>query len=257
MRRAIPLVLTVACLVQTSSLWAHYHILLPQTASAPRGTPVSFVLQFGHPFEHQFFETSKPESLIVVLPDGKSVDLAATLKKDTIKNSEQKDVAVYRFQYVPEQRGDFIFVVKAAPVWMEEEQLFLRDTVRVTLHVLTQKGWHHSRAKGFDMVPLTRPYGLEPGIVFQAQAILDGKPLASALVEIERMNVAPPKKLPADEQITRSVKTDPNGVATCTMLGPGWWCVTGQRRAGKREHQGKMFPVRERSTLWVFVDESH
>ena len=49
--------------------------------------------------------------------------------------------------------------------------------------------------------------------------------LARALVEIERYNAVVPKELPPDEQITRTAKTDPNGIFTCTLTEPGWWCL--------------------------------
>jgi cobalt/nickel transport protein len=253
MWRAVILATTFLGVVSSAN--AHYHILLPQYAYAERDKAVSFILEFGHPFEHQLFDTSKPDKLVVVSPDGKTADLRTSLKRATIKNSEQKDVAIYRFTFVPRQRGDFSFVAEAAPVWMAEEQMFLKDAVRVTLHVLSQKGWDNSLGQGFEMVPLTRPYGLQPGMVFQAQALFDGKPVSRSLVEIERMNPAPPKDLPADEQITRTVRTDPNGIATCTVIEPGWWSVTARREAGTLDRDGKMFPVRERSTLWVYVDE--
>ena len=53
--------------------------------------------------------------------------------------------------------------------------------------------------------------------------------------------------------MTRLVKTDPNGVATCTLTDTGWWCLTARRDGGQREHEGKMYPVLQRSTLWVHV----
>jgi cobalt/nickel transport protein len=105
------------------------------------------------------------------------------------------------------------------------------------------------------MAPLTRPYGLQPGLTFQAQVLAGGKPLAGALVEVEHYNAAPPKELPPDEQITRTAKTDPSGVVTATLTEPGWWCLAAGRDGGTREHDGKPFPVRQRSILWVFVDE--
>jgi cobalt/nickel transport protein len=108
---------------------------------------------------------------------------------------------------------------------------------------------------GFEMIPLTRPYGLLPGMVFQAQAQFDKKPLAATLVEIERYNPTPPKTLPPDEHVTRAAKTDPNGVVTCTLPDSGWWCLTAQRDGGKKAREGKDHPLRQRTTLWVFVDD--
>jgi cobalt/nickel transport protein len=234
--------------------WAHYHMLLPQVPATARDKSVTFLLQWGHPFEHQLFDAGKPESFVVLAPDRKTTDLLKALKESTLKSPEAKPVVVYHFAFVPPRRGDYAFVLTAPPVWMEEEKEFYQDTVRVSLHVATQNGWDNALDKGFEMVPLTRPYGLQPGMVFQAQARVGGKPLAGALVEIERYNPSPPKELPPDEHITRKVRADPNGVATCTLTEPGWWCITALRDGGVREHQGKKYPVRQRSTLWVYVD---
>ena len=68
-------------------------------------------------------------------------------------------------------------------------------------------------------------------------------------------NAAPPTKLPPDEHITRTVKTDRNGVATATLTESGWWCLTAARTRGTKMRDGKSYPVRQRCTLWVFVDE--
>src|SRR5438132_9819308 len=113
---------------------------------------------------------------------------------------------------------------------MEEEQEFWQDTVKVVLHVQAQKGWDVSTGSGSEIVPLTRPYGLQPGMAFQAVVHQSSqKANGGAFIEIERYNATPPRKLPSDEQITRTVKTDGNGVLTCTLTDPGWWSITAQR----------------------------
>jgi cobalt/nickel transport protein len=234
--------------------WAHYHMLLPQSPAGARDKPVTFTVHWGHPFEHQLFDAGKPEGLVVLSPDRKTTDLLKKLTKATLKSPDGKDVTVYHFAFTPPRRGDFAFVLTTPPVWMEEEKEFYQDTVRVGLHVTTQNGWDNALGKGFELVPLTRPYGLQPGMVFQAQARLAGKPLPGVTVEVERYNPVSPKELPPDEHITRKVKADPNGVATCTLTESGWWCITAVRDGGVREHNGKKYPVRQRSTLWVYVD---
>lgn len=243
-------------LVACSPSRGHFGILLPQSASAPRDKPVSFVYRWGHPFEHQIFDAVKPESVVVVAPDRKQTDLGGALEKMSLTTPEKKKVTAYGFQFTPEKRGDFTFVLTAPPLWMEGEREFYQDTVKVVLHVLAQKAWDNPVGRGFELVPLTRPYGLQPGMVFQAQALVDGKPLAGAVAEVERYNPVPPKVLPPDEQITRRVKTDPNGVLTCTLTDAGWWCVTAERDGGQRERGGKKYRVRQRSTFWVYVDAS-
>jgi cobalt/nickel transport protein len=236
---------------------AHFNMLLPDKASVKKGEPVTFTYQWGHPFEHQLFDAPAPGKLTVLTPDGKATDLTKSLEKTAVAAAEGKKVTAYQLRFTPDQRGDFVFVLQTPPIWMEADEEFFEDTVTVVLHVQAQKGWDAAAADTVQLVPLTRPYGLQAGMTFQARVVgpeSSGK-AAGALVEVERYNPAPPKELPPDEQITRAVKTDPNGVATCTLTEPGWWSVTAYRDGGTREREGKKYPVRQRATLWVFVDE--
>ncbi len=250
---------------------AHFNMLLPQTASGKKGEAVTIIYQWGHPFEHQLFDAPQPQSLIVLCPDGKRVELTDKLKK-TSRKAGSNEVTAYELRFTPPERGDYVFVMRTPPIWMEEDGEFLQDTVKSVLHVQAQKGWD-AAAGDFELVPLTRPYGLRAGMVFQAEAAIrppaggtgvspvQPKPggtsvsPVSSLVEIERYNNDPPKTLPPDEHITRTVRLDRNGVATTTLNEPGWWCMTVSRPQGTRMRDGKSYPLRQRATLWVFVDE--
>jgi cobalt/nickel transport protein len=233
---------------------AHFQMLLPEKASVRRGEAVVVHYRWGHPFEHQLFDAPATQSFFSISPDGQKTDLTRNLRKASEVSGEKK-AATYRLSFTPEQRGDYLFILNTPPIWMEEEQAFLQDSVKVVLHVQAQKGWDASAGQPIEMMPLTRPYGLQPGMVFQAQAQWQQKPLAGALIEIERYNAVAPDKLPPDEHITRTGKTDPNGCLACTLTEPGWWCLTAHHDGVQREHGGKMYPVRRRATLWVFVDD--
>lgn len=231
---------------------AHYTMLLPSTATAKKGETVKLTYQWGHPFEHQLFDAPRPHSLIVIAPDGRKSELTEQLEKST-RPAGDKDAVVYQLRFTPQERGDFLFVLQTPPMWMEEDGVFLQDTAAFVLHVQAQKGWDARSGDDFDLLPLTRPYGLRAGMVFQAQ--IHGSK-SSGLVEIERYNARPPKMLPPEEHITRTVKPDPNGVITTTLTEPGWWCLTAARSHGTRMREGKSYPLRQRRTLWVFVDEA-
>lgn len=233
---------------------AHYHILLPDKPAAKTGEQVTFTFQFGHPFEHQLFETQLPHAVYAVAPDGTKIDLAAKLEKVQVDGADGKKVTGYRFAFVPERRGDYHVVAVAPPMNVEGEPAPLQDVAKVVLHVQTQNGWdRHPIApsgRAVETLPLTRPYGLRPGMAFQVEVEEPteggGQPIPRALVEIERYNPAPPKDLPPDEHITRTVRTSRAGTATATLTEPGWWGLTAVRdQAG----------VRHRSTLWVHVDD--
>jgi len=254
---------------------AHFNMLLSDKASAKKDEAVTVTYQWGHPFEHQLFDAPAPDKLTVRAPDGKTTDLTKSLEKTTVPAAEGKKVTAYQLKFTPDQRGDYVFVLQTPPIWMAEEEEFFQDSVKLVLHVEAQKGWDATVTQDLEATPLTRPYGLQPGMVFQTQAKalqylpFEGKPgelrppnwpirlqpLAGALVEVERYSPVAPKELPPDEQITRAVKTDPGGVATCTLTDAGWWAVTALHPGGDREREGKRYPVLRRATLWVFVDE--
>jgi cobalt/nickel transport protein len=267
--RSILALLLVGWLAPLAS--AHYNMLLPEKASAAKGDTVQFLYQWGHPYEHELFDAPAPEKITVIAPDGKPTEYPGNFLQKTAVTAGGKKVTAYRFSFKPEQRGDYVFLLQLPPIWMEEDQEFLHDTVKVLLHVQVQKGWDVATGKDWELVPLTRPYGLVPGAVFQAQVrapiqledkglpgppnLAKEPPQLGPLVEIERYNPLPPKELPADEFITRTVRADPNGVATTTLPEAGWWCLTAQRNGSKKEHNGKMYPVKQRTTFWIYVDE--
>lgn len=235
----------------------HFSMLLPDKHSVKKGETVAFTYQWGHPFEHQLFDAPQPQALDVTTPDGKRIDLLKSIERTTLPGAEGKKVTAYRFRFTPEERGDYTFLLRTPPFWMEEDKEFLNDFVSVVVHVQAEKA-REEPVFANVITPLTRPYGLRPGMVFQAELPILKRPETGPRplpVEIERYNPAPPKELPPEEYITRTVRADPNGVFTFTLTEPGWWCMTGQWQSGKKEHKGISYPLRQRATLWVFVDE--
>jgi cobalt/nickel transport protein len=250
-----------AFLSLTAPAAAHFSMLLPESASVKKDEAVTILYQWGHPFEHQLFDAPPPERVYVVSPDGKRTDLLSTLDVFKHPTGDGKQVLAYRLRFTPTARGDYVFVLRTRPIWMEEEGEYFEDTVKVVLHVQAQKGWDASAGEPLEIVPMTRPYGLEPGMVFQSQ--LQWRPPGmdtpvapvTRPVEIEHYNTFPPRRLPPDEQVTRTARADANGVVTSTLTEAGWWCVTASRPHGKRDRDGKLRPVLERTTFWVFVDD--
>jgi uncharacterized GH25 family protein len=235
--------------------FAHYHMLLPDKASAKTDEAVTFTYRFGHPFEHQLFDTKKPTELYVIAPDGTKTDLLAKLEKVEVDGVDGKKVAGYKFAFTPTKRGDYRFVAVSPEVKADGEPLPLRDVAKVVLHVQTQNGWDQravtAKASAVELSPLTRPYGLTAGTAFQVEADEpaegERKPLAGAEIEVEKYNPAPPKELPPDEHVTRTGRTTRAGDAVVTLSEPGWWGVTAVRERDKVQH---------RCTLWVFAAKS-
>lgn len=235
---------------------AQFTMLLPAQATATKGDKVEFTYQFGHPFEHELLDAAAPERLVVQLPDGATQDLTRTVEKISVPGADKKEVTAFRFHYAAQQRGDHVFFLTTTPLWLPEAKEFVQDLVRVTLHVQAQNGWDTDPGEGFRMLPITRPYGLLPSMVFQGQVVKEqGDRSVSPHIEIERYNAAPPKELPPGLLVTFSTRVDPNGVFTFAFPEAGWWSFTAQRDAGMHERNGREYPLRQRVTMWVHVDK--
>jgi cobalt/nickel transport protein len=261
MRMLLPLAVVFLGIVAPTG--AHYNMLLPDKHSVKKGDDVTITYQWGHPFEHQLFDAPKPEHVWLFAPDGKSKDLVASLEAINVAADEGKKVVAYQLTFKPEQRGDYTLRLKTPPIWLEADEEFVEDVVSVVIHVQAEKGWDREEVTGSVAIrPLTRPYGLAPGSVFQVEVFsqllrVGEKKSERATVEIERYNATTPKEHPPEEQITRTVKTGPGGVATSTLTDPGWWAITARldKATTTRERNGKQYPVNDRATFWVPVDE--
>jgi cobalt/nickel transport protein len=252
-------------LFASAASYGHYNMLLPDKPWAEKGEKVTFTYQFGHPFEHELFDAPEPKLVVAILPDYATKSFEK-LTKISVRGADKKDVTAYRFTYEPAVRGDHTLVLLTPPIWMPEGKHFVQDTVKIVLHVQTQKNWDAGLTREFSgtklmIKPLTRPYGLYAGMVFQGHVGPPFNPTFEGYrnveVEIERYHPQPVKKLPPDELITFKTKTDVNGSFTFSFPESGWWCCTAARQEKDRTWKdgANEGPLRERATLWIHVDE--
>jgi cobalt/nickel transport protein len=243
----ISMVVGVILVSAISDSLAHFNTIIPDKTDARRGREVNFTYFWGHPYEHIVFDTEMPAALKALAPDGKSVDI-----------KPKKDGQQLKFSYKPDQLGDHILYCDAPAYFIEEEELFWQDNVKQVIHVMAQTGWDRKTGQVIEIVPLIRPYGIEPGFVFVGQALLEGKPLEGASVEIEKYWPKAPDEndLPDEAMITRVAKTGPNGLIMYTLDEPGWWVIAVSAEHGKMKHEGKSYPVEVRGLFWIHVEES-
>ena len=159
----LPCLVVATFVAAASPALAHYNMLLPSATSGKKGEAVTFTYQWGHPFEHQLFNAPKPDQVLVRTPDGKTADLTKKLEKTDVPAGDGKTVTAYRFRFTPEQRGDYVFLVKVPPIYLEEDAEFVHDTVKVVFHVQAQRGWDaYLLDSGFEWGLLTRPTDSNP-----------------------------------------------------------------------------------------------
>lgn len=242
-----------AALLLCAPAWAHFGVIVPSDdiISQTDEKTVSLDIKFIHPMEGHFMDMARPAQCAVVA-GGQREDLLATLKPKKVGES-----TTWQGSYRIKRPGDHVFVVEPAPYWEPAEECFIVHYTKVVVNALgLEEGWEEPVGLKTEIVPLTRPYGLWAGNVFQGVVLVGGKPVAGCPVEVEYLNTGGKVKPPADPYVTQVVKTDANGVFTYAMPRAGWWGFAALNEDDKKiEKDGTAYPVEIGAVLWVHTRE--
>jgi cobalt/nickel transport protein len=243
----------VAVIAFVSVSWAHFGVIIPSDDIVSKEDKKEITLQvkFIHPFEGHYMNMEMPKAFGVIV-DGNKQDLLQTLKKNVVKG-----FTTWEASYKIKKPGDNVFFVEPAPYWEPAEESFIIHYTKVIVNALgKEEGWDSEVGLKTEIVPLTRPYGLWAGNVFQGIVKVDGKPVSNAEVEVEYYNEGGKLKAPDEPFITQVVKADSNGVFTYAMPKPGWWGFAALNAADfKLKHEDKEYPVEIGAVLWVKTRE--
>jgi len=198
----------------------------PEDYIAKDGETKEVWIIWGHPYEHILFDmTSVPEASVTD-PSGKTTPLTLTEIKVLGKKAYKTDFTVTGI-------GDWIISVK-----YKDEGEELIDYVKAVVHCGEEAwaGWDNEIGQNSEVMPYTRPYGLEEGFVFTGKALYKGSPMQDADVEVEMYHTEDAagsivkeaeEKYPYDPPMmfTRVTKTNSNGDFAYTLDEPGIWFV--------------------------------
>jgi cobalt/nickel transport protein len=260
------LLISIVCLLMLSistMSWAHFGAVIPSDATVTKDDPrmISLEVKFVHPMERHYMEMVKPKRF-GVLHRGKTVELLNDLQPQKGKASDQdQQFTFWKMDYAIQSPGDYTFFVEPTPYWEPAEDLFIVHYTKVCVNALgLEEGWDEPVGLQTEIVPLTRPYGLWTGNVFQGQVLLNGKPAPCAEVEIEYLN--PPvqdekaMEAPADPFVTQVVRADGNGIFTYAMPRAGWWGFSALSEASwKLKHEGEEKSVEIGAVYWVHATD--
>jgi len=240
-------------MVSVSLSWAHFGMIIPSDdiVSKQDKKEITLQIKFIHPFEGDYMNMEKPKALGVMVGE-KKLDLLNTLEKKKVKG-----FTTWETSYRIKRPGNHVFFVEPTPYWEPAEESFIVHYTKVIVNALgLEEGWDTELGLKTEIVPLTRPYGLWAGNVFQGVVKVDGKPVPYAEVEIEYYNEEAKVKAPAEPYITQVIKADENGVFTYAMPKAGWWGFAALNTADyKMKHNDKEYPVEIGAVLWVKTRE--
>lgn len=251
MARRLINIISIALMVtlSISVCWAHFGMIIPSDDIVSKEDKKKIVLQiqFAHPFEGELMNMEHPEAF-GCLAKGKKFDLLNTLEKKVVTN-----FTLWQAAYEVKGPGDYVFFVEPKPYWEPAEETFIVHYTKVIVNALgLEQGWDSEIGMKTEIVPITRPYGLWAGNVFQGVVKINGKPSPNTEVEVEYYNKDRKIKAPAEPYITQIIKADSNGVFTYAMPKAGWWGFAALSTADyKLIREGKEYPVELGAVIWV------
>jgi cobalt/nickel transport protein len=158
----------------TSPAGAHFGMVIPSDTMVMQADDrtVAVTLSFSHPMEMIGMELKKPKAAAVWV-NGQNHDLIGRLKPATVMAH-----TAWQLDYPVKRPGVYMFYMEPQPYWEPAEDCFI---VHFTKAVVTAfgdyEGWDTELGLKTEIVPLSKPYGLYAGNVFQGIVKLDGKPV--------------------------------------------------------------------------------
>ncbi len=242
-----------AVLFFTGIAFAHFGVILPSDDIIGEKDPKKITLKvyFMHPFEQEWLNMEKPKAFGVLIGEAK-IDLLESLVNKKIKGKN-----AWEAKFMIKKPGDYIFYLEPQPYWEPAEDKFIVHYPKVVVQALgKEEGWDKEVGLPIEIVPLTRPYGLWVGNVFQGIVKVNGKPLPFAEIEVEYFNEGGKVKAPKDAYVTQVIKADANGVFTYAIPKAGWWGFAALTDAPyKIKKDGKEYPVEIGGIMWIKARE--
>lgn len=227
---------------------AHYPLLIGDRSPdmGVRGGVVEFTYGLGELHERVYADARKPDWVRGYTFDGMVVDLTNQLKAGG---------ATSKIRYESKRIGDTWIVAHVPMSWNEHDEAFTETTVRALVHQGLSRGWETPLGLPLEIVLLNQPYGLLPGDSIRFELLREGEPLADAKVYAEKYYDPPMKKpYPSETLMTRTARTDRNGIAMVNLHSPGWWVLFALHEMDERSEGGKSGPASLQDAVWIYVD---
>ena len=238
----------------TGQAFGHFGMLIPSDNMIMQGDKrsVNLQLSFSHPMEMIGMELVKPKAFNLVI-SGDKHDLL-----DELKPTRVMDRSAWNLDYQIKRPGIYVFYMEPQPFWEPAEDVFI---IHYTKTVVTafgdDEGWDKEIGLKTEIVPLSKPFGLYAGNVFQAIIKLKGKPVPFAEVEVEYYNKEKNAHAPTDYMVTQTIKADQNGVFTYATPKAGWWGFAALNEADfkLKTKSGEEKGVELGAVLWVHFEK--
>ena len=236
-------------LLVTKLALGHFGMIIPSDSMIMQDDKrvVELTLSFSHPFEMVGMELVKPKAFMV-FAGGKEQDLSGSLAQTQIMGR-----SAWKAAYPIKRPGVYMFYMEPEPYWEPAEDSFIIHYTKTVVAAFgDDEGWDEEIGLRTEIVPLSKPFGLYAGNIFQGIVRLNGKPIPFAEVEVEYYNIDKKYTAPTEYMIAQTIKADQNGVFTYAAPKAGWWGFAALSLADfKLKHNGIDKDVEIGAVIWV------
>ncbi len=228
---------------------AHFGMVIPSDTMIMQNDErtIHVAFSFSHPMELIGMDLAKPKTVRVVA-GGRQLDLTQQLQSHNVMGHP-----AWKIDYAVKRPGIYIFYMEPQPYWEPAEDSFI---IHYTKSVITafgiENGWDTEIGLKTEIVPLSKPYGLYAGNLFQGVVKVDGKPVPNSIVEVEFYNQHGKAKAPSDVMTAQTIKADTNGVISYAVPAHGWWGFAALNPSNEKiKHKGLEKDVELGAVIWV------
>jgi nickel transport protein len=254
------LILTILAVCVVSVLTAipaeaHFGMIIPDKDIVEEGkdTEIDIKIMFVHPFEGVSMNMEKPVQCGVIVNGNKEDLLPEIIPYDVKLYGDVKSFQGWQTEYKIKRPGDYLFFVEPAPYWEPVEDCYIVHYTKVIVDAFGwEEGWDTEIGLKTEIVPLTRPFGIYAGNVFQGIVKVNGVKVPNSEVEVEYYNESGEYTAPKGSFVTQVIKCDSNGVFTYAIPKAGWWGFAALNEAEDTiEYEGEQKPVEIGAVLWL------
>lgn len=252
MKKTLATILTTT-LITTGAAFAHYGMIIPSDPmlSQSDGRSITLDVSFSHPFELAGMELVNPVEFSVT-HEGETTDLMDALQPATIMEADG-----FTLDYDLNRPGTYIFAMEPQPYWEPAEDSYIVHYTKTYVSAYDDdEGWDAMLGLRTEIQPLTRPFGIWEGNVFQGRVLLEGEPVPFAGVEVEFFNEDLTATSPSDLMITQTIIADADGVFSYATPNAGWWGFAALNTAPETlAFEGEDKAIELGAVIWVHFED--
>jgi cobalt/nickel transport protein len=159
-------------LITSGTALAHFGMLIPSDNMVMQADDrtVNLELSFSHPMEMAGMKLVKPKEFGVVI-NGQKKNLLDSLVQTTVM-----DHTAWKSDFKIKRPGIYTFYMEPKPYWEPAEDCFIIHYTKTVVAAFgDDEGWDQEIGLKTEIVPLSKPFGLYAGNVFQGIVKLNGK----------------------------------------------------------------------------------